>query len=32
MDVEISTVISNFIGYCDEYATDNYAAILIEIL
>jgi len=32
MDMEISTVMSNIIGYCNEYATDNYSAILIEFL
>ena len=31
-DMEISTVMSNIVGYCDEHATDNYSAILIEFL
>lgn len=30
-DREIDTMMSNIIGYCDKYATDNYSAILIEI-
>ena len=30
-DMDINTMISNIVGYCDEYATDNYSAILIEV-
>lgn len=30
--MEIDTMMSNIVGYCDEYATDNYSGILIEIL
>lgn len=29
--MEISTIMSNIIGYCDKYATDNYSAILLEV-
>lgn len=29
--MEIDTMMSNIVGYCDEYATDNYSAILIVI-
>jgi len=29
--IEIDTIMSNIVGYCDEHATDNYSAILIEI-
>ncbi len=29
--MEIDTMMSNIVGYCDEYATDNYSAILIEV-
>lgn len=29
--MEIDTIMSNIVGYCDEYATDNYSAILIEV-
>ena len=32
MEMEGTTTVSNIIGYCDDYATDNYSAILIEIL
>ena len=32
MDMEGTTTVSNIIGYCDDYATDNYSVILIEIL
>ena len=32
MEMEATTTVSNIIGYCDSYATDNYSAILIEIL
>lgn len=31
MEMEGTTTVSNIIGYCDEYATDNYSAILVEI-
>lgn len=31
-EMEGTTTVSNIIGYCDDYATDNYSAILIEIL
>lgn len=30
MDMEITIMMSNIIGYCDEYARDNYSAIIIE--
>lgn len=30
-DMEITTMMSNIVGYCDEYAHDNFSAILIEI-
>lgn len=30
--METGTIMSNIIGYCDEYATDNYSAIIIEII
>lgn len=30
MDMDITTMMSNIIGYCDEYARDNYSAIIIE--
>lgn len=30
-DIEITTTMSNIVGYCDEHATDNYSAILIEV-
>lgn len=29
--MQIDTMMSNIVGYCDEYATDNYSAILIEV-
>jgi len=29
--MEIDTMMSNIVGYCDEYATDNFSAILIEV-
>ena len=29
--MEVDTMMSNIVGYCDEYATDNYSAILIEV-
>lgn len=32
MDMDDTTIMSNIVGYCDKYATDNYSAILIEIL
>ena len=31
MEMEGTAMVSNIIGYCDEYATDNYSAILVEI-
>lgn len=31
MEMEGSNIMSNIIGYCDKYATDNYSAILVEI-
>lgn len=31
MEMEGTTIVSNIVGYCDEYATDNYSAILLEI-
>lgn len=29
-EMEITTMMSNIIGYCDEYAHDNYSAIIIK--
>ena len=30
-EMEGTTMVSNIVGYCDEYATDNYSAVLLEI-